>query len=239
MGRKKKNRIYFGKDVEKAIVEYLDEKNPVIKNKIYEEKISQAIDKLCENIINTFKFSYFDAPYEDIKQEVISFIILNLHKFDPSRGFKAFSYFSVVAKNYLIAVNNANYKKLKIHEDLDAPFAVADHFKKSQHDDIDKLNNEFLEQIIKYLETYALNMFKKKNEIDIIYSIIELLKKRTEIDNFNKKSLYILIREMTGLNTSYITGVINKLKNHYMLLKNEFFEKGHLYNLIDKDDFPF
>ena len=239
MGRKKKNRIYFGKEVEKAIGEYINEKDLVIKNEIYKEKIAYAIDKLCENIINTFKFSYFDSPYEDVKQEVISFIVLNLHKFDPTRGFKAFSYFSVVAKNYLIAINNTNYKKLKIHQDIDAPLVNENIFKKAHLSDIDKLYDEFLEQIIIYLETQALNMFKKKSEIDVIYSIIDLLNKRSEIDNFNKKSLYILIREMTGLDTSHITGVVNKLKNQYKPLKNEFFKEGHLYNVINKEELHF
>ena len=78
MGRKRKNRIYFDQEVEDAIVEYNHETNPLIRNKLYEDKIAYALDKLCENIINTFKFSYFDAHFEDVKQEVISFLCSEL-----------------------------------------------------------------------------------------------------------------------------------------------------------------
>ena len=37
---------------------------------------------------------------------------MNMHKFTEGKG-KAFSYFSIVAKNYLILHNNNNYKKMK------------------------------------------------------------------------------------------------------------------------------
>ena len=113
--KKKNKKVYFGKDVQEAIVRYNEETNPTIKNQIYRDEIAYAFDKLCENIINTFKFSYFDSHFEDVKNEVISFLVLNMHKYDASKGFKAFSYFSVVAKNYLILNNNNNYKMLKTH----------------------------------------------------------------------------------------------------------------------------
>ena len=112
MPKKKKNKkVYFDMDVQDAIVRYNSTDDPVERNKIYQEEIHYAFDKLCENIINTFKFEYFDDVYIDVKQEVLSFLVINIHKYDHTKGSKAFSYFSVVAKNYLILHNNANYKR--------------------------------------------------------------------------------------------------------------------------------
>ncbi len=79
--KKKNKKVYFGKDVQEAIVRYNEETNPTIKNQIYRDEIAYAFDKLCENIINTFKFSYFDSRFEDVKNEVISFLVLNIHKY--------------------------------------------------------------------------------------------------------------------------------------------------------------
>ena len=121
LGRPRKNKVYFDQAVQEAIVEYNNEENDVIRNQIYNERIHYALDKLCENIINTFKFSYFDAGFNDVKQEVLSFLIMSMHKYDETKGYKAFSYFSVVAKNYLIAVNNSNYKKLTTHSEITSP----------------------------------------------------------------------------------------------------------------------
>ena len=100
--KKSKKKLYFGPEVQDAIVRYNDSNDDSKRNKIYQTEIHQAFDKLAENIINTFKFTYFDYPFEDVKAEVVSFLVMNMHKYDHTKGSKAFSYFSIVAKNYLI-----------------------------------------------------------------------------------------------------------------------------------------
>ena len=236
--KKKNKKMYFDQAVQDAIVQYNNEKNPIIRNKIYSEKIAYAFDKLVENIINTFKFSYFDAMFDDVKQEVVSFLVLNIHKYDSTKGFKAFSYFSVVAKNYLILINNGNYKKMKIHKNLDATATIKELKNLSYlHDGSDNDMNEFTDEVVNYFEKNISSLFKKKRDIDIAYSIIELMANRNEIDNFNKKSLYLLIREMAGVNTMYITKIINVMKRHYKRLANEFFGKGTLNHLTNKNTF--
>tara|TARA_Y100001963_G_scaffold80674_1_gene111958 strand:+ start:111 stop:821 length:711 start_codon:yes stop_codon:yes gene_type:complete len=223
-GRKPKRKVYFGMEVQDAIIRYNDTDNPSKKNKIYQEEIHKAFDKLCENIINTFKFTYFDDPFEDVKNEVISFLVMNMHKYDHTKGSKAFSYFSVVAKNYLILHNNNNYKKLKSHKDI----SVLEHTRIS--DGKGTYLNDFTDEMIQYFEDTIPNIFKKKRDIDIANSIVELLRRRDEIENFNKKSLYILIREMTNVNTTHITNVVNTLKKHYHTLVNEFYTNGSIHN---------
>ena len=117
--KKKKRKVYFGQEVQDAVVEYNSSDNSSERNVIYGTRIHAAFDKLAENIINTFKFTYFDYGFEDIKHEVVAFMVVNMHKYDHTKGSKAFSYFSVVAKNYLILHNNNNYKKLKTHDKID------------------------------------------------------------------------------------------------------------------------
>ena len=117
MPRKAKKKQYFTQETENAIIRYNEQKNPAIRNRIYNEHIRAPFEKLAENIIHTFKFYYFDVPSEDVKHEVVSFLVLNMHKFKEGKG-KAFSYFSIVAKNYLILNNNKNYKKYKNSDQL-------------------------------------------------------------------------------------------------------------------------
>ena len=120
MGRKKTTNYYWTDDTERGIIRYNSTERPEVKNKIYRDHLEYPFFKLTENIINTFKFSYFDDVFQDVQNECISFIILNMHKYDHTKGSKAFSYFSVVAKNYLILHNNNNYKKMKSHDGMDA-----------------------------------------------------------------------------------------------------------------------
>ena len=114
---KKKKNYYFHQGTEKAIIRYNKTDDSYLKNLIYNEHIAYPFDKLAENIIHTFKFYYFDIPLEDVKHEVISFMITRLGKYQQGKG-KAFSYFSVVVKNWLICHNNNNYKKMKTHNDV-------------------------------------------------------------------------------------------------------------------------
>ena len=221
--KKKGKKMYFDMDVQDAIVRYNDldpDENQTERNKIYAEEIHYAFDKLCENIINTFKFEYFDDVYIDVKQEVLSFLVMNMHKYDHTKGSKAFSYFSVVCKNYLILHNNANYKKYKTHTGVEILNT------KSVSTNRQNYFTEFTEEIIDYFETNIDNLFRNKRDIVVAYAILELMKRREDIENFNKKALYVLIREMTNIETSYITKVVNVFKKEYKYLINEFETKG-------------
>ena len=144
-----------------------------------------------------------------------------MHKYDHTKGSKAFSYFSVVAKNYLILHNNNNYKKLKTHDGMD----VLDRYKSSDkfdESDFKTLTNE----IVYYFDTNLNSIFKKERDLKIGYAIVDLMKQRDDIENFNKKALYILIREMTDVETAHITSVVNTLKKHYKKLVNKYHKTG-------------
>ena len=221
----KKKNYYFTQETEDAIIRYNNEEDPAVRNQIYSKDIDYPFDKLAENIIHTFKFYYFDVSPDEVKHEVVSFLVMNIHKFKEGKG-KAFSYFSVVAKNYLILNNNANYKRYKTHHDL----VVLDSKKNARKAAADKETNEdnrlFVKLLIKYWEGNIYKVFSKEREIAVADAIIELFRRSGTIENFNKKALYILIREMTGIRTQYITKVINVMKKHNVKLINEFQSTG-------------
>jgi len=220
----KKKKMYFDANVQAAIVKYNGSKNPTYRNQIYQQDIAYAFDKLAENIINTFKFSYFDSPFDDVKQEVVSFLVINMHKYDHTKGSKAFSYFSVVAKNYLILHNNTNYKRLIKMVDINDMKTHNKFIIGANHES--NLLTDFTEELIEYFDVKIPTLFKKDIDVDIAYALLELLKRRHEIENFNKKSLYILIKEMTHVNTAKITNVVNVMKKHYRKLFDKFYDVG-------------
>ena len=224
--KKKKRKVYFGQEVQDAIVEYNSSESDTERNKIYGTRIHAAFDKLAENIINTFKFTYFDDPFVDVKHEVVAFMVMNMHKYDHTKGSKAFSYFSVVAKNYLILHNNNNYKKLKSHTKIES---LDRHRSKDISNESDMVT--LTKEIIEYFDNNMNNIFKKERDLKIGYAIVDLMKQRDDIENFNKKALYILIREMTDVETAHITSVVNVLKKHYKKLLNTYYKSGSIiYN---------
>ena len=225
--KKSKKKLYFDEEVQNAIIEYNGSDNYNFRNKIYRDKIHAAFDKLCENIINTFKFSYFDEPFTEVKNSVVAFLVMNIHKYDHTKGAKAFSYFSIVAKNYLILHNNNNYKKFKTHDKIDVLDYRNSNFEHSLKERRDNLK-DFMDEFIIYFENEIPTLFKKNKNMDIAYALLEIMKSRDEIEQFNKKALYILIREMTDVKTSDITKVVNIFKTHYIRLIKEYNHSGYI-----------
>mgnify|MGYP003958996933 FL=1 len=196
-----------------------------MRERIYNEHIRTPFEKLAENIIHTFKFYYFDVPSTDVIHEVVSFLYMNMHKFAEGKG-KAFSYFSIVAKNYLILHNNNNYKKMKQHDSEDVMDYKRDPVGELRGTESKSMAMEYIEQLADYWRNNLTTVFKRKKDLDVANSVVELIDMRHNIDNFNKKALYILIREMTGSNTQHITRVINVMKKHHNNLHKAYLTTG-------------
>ena len=223
--KKKTKNYYFHQGTEKAIIRYNNTDDPVLKNIIYNEHIAKAFDKLAENIIHTFKFYYFDVGSEEVKHEVVSFLVMNMHKFKEGKG-KAFSYFSIVAKNYLILNNNKNYKMGKIHSEM----KVLDWKRNLMGENTSKESAEkailFVGELHRFWDTNLTNIFRRDKDIRVADSVLHIFRIKDNIENFNKKALYILIREMTGSNTQHITRIINVMKKFNKRLQFEFDKYG-------------
>jgi nitrate reductase NapAB chaperone NapD len=213
----KKSNTYFTQDTETAILQYRKEAKQSAKDKIYREKIHYAFYKLSENIIHSFKFYYIDTnSIEDLKYEVISFLLQKINLYDQSKG-KAYSYFGTIAKRYLIAYNKKNYKKLlskvdftEIHNDNKTIDSLIED-KATLYVDKDVIFDKF----IKDMDLKILDIFISESELKIAACLLELFKKVNSLDTINKKLIFLYIKEMTGENTNSITKVIKVMKSHY------------------------
>ena len=213
MPRKKaKSKNYFTQDTEDAIVLYNSLSDSDEKSKIYERRIHYPFFKLTENIIHTFKFYYTEVDdIEHLQHEVICFLLSKIHLFDPTKGAKAYSYFGTIAKRYLILQNQKNYKKRidkapveELYKDYNHSYSISDH---PAEDPLSKYIDLFVEHCTKNIY----NLFPKQHDAEVADAILELFRKREEIDIFNKKALYIYIREMVDVKTPKITKIANQL----------------------------
>lgn len=227
--RRKKSKMYFGKPAQDAIVEYNKTKDPHKRSQIYQERIKYPFEKLAENVINTFKFQYFDVPKEDIQTEVVSTMVEKMHMYKEGKG-RAFSYFTIVAKNHLILKNNGNYKRWKknalISEMPQSWNPENDFYEREEKFEY----KEFKKLMLDYWDEHLTEVFCKKRDIQIADAILELFRRSEYIENFNKKHLYLLIREMTDCKTHYITKVVNVMKEKQREMLNEYLEYGDISN---------
>ena len=222
--KKKKGIQYFTQDTEDAIVLYNKTTDTDLKSRIYNEKIHYGFFKLTENIIHTFKFYYTEVEnIEDLQHEVITFLLSKIHLFDQSKGAKAYSYFGTIAKRYLILSNQKNYKKRvetlpieTLEEDENHSYSIED-------SPYNERLSQFIDLYTEYCTKNIYELFPKEYDAQIADAILELFRKREFLDVFNKKALYIYIREIVDVKTPKITKIANQLY--------DIFKEGYVFYL--------
>jgi hypothetical protein len=226
------SKFYWREDkIADAILRYKNSDDQEERNKIYEEELHKSFSKLVENVFNTFKFSYFDSGPEDAMKECLTHLVSNIHKFDPNRisektgqVSKSFSYFSIIAKHNLIARNNKNYERFGSQVSLDVSWGDGGGENGYTHDvpvqlmvesETEKYNHLELNKIlVHYLEQNINEILSKQSDLNIANAIIEIFRNSDRIDVYNKKALYLYVREMAMCKTQQISKIINKLKPH-------------------------
>lgn len=219
--RKKKSKNYFTQDTEDAIVRYNQEPNPEIRSRIYENHIHYPFFKLTQNIIHTFKFYHTEVEnLEHLQHEIITFLLSKIHLFDPSKGAKAYSYFGTIVKRWLILYNNKNYNKKVNKTDVSELYKEDSNYSYNNLDNTPQDNlNKYIDLYVEYCNNNLFELFPKKNDAQIADAILELFRKREDIEIFNKKALYIYIREIVDVKTPKITKISKQL---YEIFKSNY-----------------
>ena len=212
----REKRRYFTQETEDAIVRYNSTSDPIEKNRIYEEDIHYAFFKLTQNIIHTFKFYHTEVDdLEHLQHEIIIFLLSKIHLFNPLNGAKAYSYFGTIVKRWLILYNDKNYKKKVQKSSVESLEKDENHsYTLDSGGTKDKLSN-FIDDYVEFVSENLFEIFPKGNDAQVADAVLELFRKRDGIDIFNKKALYIYIREMIDVKTTHITRVADRLGEIY------------------------
>ncbi len=227
---------YFTKLHEEAILEYASICDNNKKTYLYTTLIEPAFHEMVEKIVYTYKFNSL-PNIDDLKSECKIFLTTILDKYDSSRGSKAFSYFSVITKNWFIhkVKKNNNKKEIYIEDIKDT----------SQENDLvyeeSYVINREKEEFWAALESEMHNWFDKRlkeNEIKVYKAILLLFKESENIEIFNKKAIYLYMREITGLNTKQVVNNLKKFKYKYYEFQKNWYNGNisHVKSRIYSDE---
>jgi len=214
MPRVRKTKVYFTKITDIAISAYNKNSDYATREKVYRRFIYPAFMKLSENIINKIKPDYIDSTFQDLQTDLVTYLTARLDKFNPLNG-KAYSYYTRTALNYIIAENQKGYAKVKADTqeiDIDDQRNIITEI---HNDEMSETLREFMDAYIEYCYDNLNYIFSNPTDIHVADSVLHIFESRENIENFNKKALYIFIRERTGLETTNITRVIKVLKQIY------------------------
>ena len=241
----KKNYNYFGKKQEVAIKDYLLNENLTKKekNELYKNIIYPAFYKLTENILAVYglKYGFFQLPEtsNELILEGISYMHNKLCKFDPTRisklgeTVKAFSFFGTILKRYFIkkCIDDEKFARCEYKlDDGDIHLNCNDIEELHYTDKLygDNWEKVFVDKLIVWYTKNLNQLFTKEEVKQIVKAILEIFKRRDSIESFNKKQLYIYIREITGQETKRITPIINKMKVSYVHLRHNYINHDKL-----------
>lgn len=224
---------YFTKDTDKAIAEFLSSTEETEKHAVFNDKIRPAFEKLIENLIYVYRFYSID-DVETLKKECLSNLYEMIPKFkvspDPKeKGSRGFSYFNVVAKNWFIQKTRERNKKAKLESDL---YYDLDHeavrndpnFTMTPYED----QVEEKEFFVKFYEEmdFWRDKLTKPAERKVLESVIFLMKNSELVNIYNKKAVYLYLRELTGLNTKQVVVNLKKIKGLYVKFKQQYNSDG-------------
>ena len=224
--RKKSKNQYFTKVHEEAIIKYALTDSRAIRSELYVTLIGPAFDELVDKIVFTYKFT--NLPNIDyLKDDCKIWLMTILDKYDPNRKSKAFSYFSVITKNWFIHKVKQNSKQLKRDVNLDdADKDIENSLVTYNGYENNRENFEFWSHLVGEIEQWE-KLKLKDNEKKVLDAIKILFDSIDEIEIFNKKAIYLYMREITGLNTKQIVSNLNRIRKRYRAFKKEW-EKGNI-----------
>jgi len=232
----REKRKYFTQDTEDAIIKYNSTSDFDVKNKIYEDEIHYAFFKLTQNIIHTFKFYNTDVDnLEHLQHEIIIFLLSKIHLFDHTKGSKAYSYFGTIVKRWCILYNDKNYKKKIQSSPIEDIYHDENHSYTIEGNPTKDKLSVFIDHYVAFCSENLYKIFPKGTDAQVADAVLELFRKRDNIDLFNKKALYIYIHEQIDVKTPKITKIVNVLqkifKSSYVFyLENDYinFEKVNI-----------
>ncbi len=213
---------YFGKDTQDAIIQFnsLPESDKITRDKLFKEKIYPALMKLTENIINTWKFQLHDSSFQDFQHELVYELYSKLSGYKPESG-KAYSYFTIIARNAAIRRSEIITEKIKQSTDITQIDDTRNLSAETSLTDYQETLREFIQLWCNWCEDNLDKLFKSSRDQKIADSVLELLRNSANFDIYNKKLLYVLIRERSGVDTQNITKVVKILKeNFYSMFKD-------------------
>ena len=217
--KKRTKNHYFTKVHEDAIVKYANTNDRELRSVLYIEYIQPAFDQMVDKIIYTYRFTTL-PNIDSLKDECKIWLTTILNKYDPNKGSKAFSYFSVVTKNWFIHKVKKTQKQNRtevyledVVNELEEDLVSREPTYESKREDL-----EFWTSFGTEMTTWDSFMLKE-NEKRVLMAVRILLESADQIEIFNKKAIYLYLREITGLNTKQVVNSLNKMKVRYRSFK--------------------
>ena len=225
--RTRRKNHYFTSDHEEARIRYAKSACQRERTELYVQYIQPAFNEMVDKIVFTYKFTNL-PNCDSLRDECKIWLMTILDKYDPNKGSKAFSYFSVITKNWFIHKVKRQQKRNKREVDYgNISKAYEEEFLSTSDSYLsERVEEEFWKSFYAELKSWDATQMKE-NDLKVYQAINILFESKEDIDIFNKKAIYLYLREITGLNTKQIVNSLKKFRKKYYNFKDDW-ESGAL-----------
>ncbi len=208
---------YFTRDTDIAIEKFINTSGSLEKHVIFNNDIRPAFEQLIESLIYTYGFYYID-DVDTLKSDCLTNLYEMIPKYDPTRGTKGFSYFNVIAKNWFIQKTKERNRHGRLESELylgldhemaktDPAFLLSPFEKQIEE-------KEFWVTMVEQFDDWK-ERLPKESERKVLAAVVFLLKNCDMVSIYNKKAVYLYLRELTGLNQKQVVVSLKKIKDLY------------------------
>lgn len=213
--------MYFNSEVEDAIIEYNLEKTTADRKNELFVIIYPVLDKLAENVINNMKkYEIYQEDYKTVLTDLVCFLSTKLGGFSQAKGL-GFSYFNRCSINWILGYRN----RISGNRICELKPEILDQRNLQQEIFINDANED-LNDFLAYWSSWGLKnldtLFEKPKEQQIANAIFNIFRDRESIDIYNRKAMFILIKEQVDCKTSDITKILKPLKKLFKSMFSEY-----------------
>lgn len=215
----KNKKLYFTDDHERMFIEYINEQDVEKKNKLYTEFLRPVFIEMIEKIVFSYRFDKILTNIEEHISECLSYLIIVAHNYDINKKSKVFSYFSVITRNYFF---NVIKKQVTKNREKLVDLTTCEAHENSTIDPLGDLEEEiekfqFKKALSENLDRWILNKHSTVDDVKVLKAIKILLETLEEYDCFTKKAFFILLKDISGLNSKQISSSIKRIKVRYLI----------------------
>lgn len=235
-GRKPKNerRGYFYEEQEAAVKKYLETEDPEERNEVFNTVLKPAFTKMIESIIRRYKLYVPEEEFEETFNDTMSFLSSKMANFNPTKHYKAYSYYGTICKNYLIYKINQFKKKVERNEQYDDVYERFQNNINYAQDEID--GKPLAEELVVNIQKKIHEMINDEtsdlteNEKKVGLAMCDLFENWEDIlcsdgsNKLQKSSILYFLREETMMNTKELRDSMRKFKDAYYILKKDSIE---------------
>lgn len=229
--KKSKQKMYFTEETQQAIVDWQNAETQRERDRIFTRHIYKPLLEISKSLINVYNLADYHER-DEVAHDCATNLFETLNKFDSSKGHKAFSYFSVVARHWLISERKRKRKEQNrtVHYDNRNPQAEDTELNSSDMETMQDQqttpppdgyisNVEFTEAVSELWNEMRMDIEVDEelgsHEILILEACEEICDNAEHLELQSRNAMRTYILEYTGLTKKEMAASLKKLRELY------------------------